>query len=465
MITRIAQKLTPFVILASSLGLLAKSANAQVVITIPTPTAEVKAESEIQVATIEAQPSAFSLSGSGQSNVPTYEVKLPLESIPTESEITEVSLNFAQLGVSTGIIKLVDIRTSNVIDSMSLGTEGQRSSTRIENIAQDWITYPSRNFGLLFQTVDLASDAEVAISNLNLTISYIVPDVTDPTIQSVTIEPIDASSVRVRWVASEKVIGYIKYGKTSEYNQETTSTVSFTETDTLVLTNLNPNNNYHYRLIVTDRSGNKARSQNAVFSTTTRTQGGSEIIELNNPLIAPPRLFTVEPSSSFESNSALLSWSQSSTPSIDGYTIYRSVGTEDRFSEYVKVQNDKTSFDDTNVTPGSVYYYYIVSYRGPSESSKSPIKEIKIPNTNKSVLGVSDSVLGDPSFETILILAGASGISLGFIYFSYKRVRLKVERAKEAERQKRLVNVLRDPNYFLSEFEESIIDESSFDDF
>jgi len=80
-------------------------------------------------------------------------------------------------------------------------------------------------------------------------------------------------------------------------------------------------------------------------------------------------------------HSVYLSWKASTSPSVVGYNVYRSVNTPDRFSKINQKPVSTTSCIDYFVRAGQTYFYYVVTSDRPGvpESAHSNIAPAPIP--------------------------------------------------------------------------------------
>lgn len=88
-----------------------------------------------------------------------------------------------------------------------------------------------------------------------------------PEITSVSAANITTSTVTISWITNELAQGRIEYGTTAEYGASSNLATDYTTEHSTSLSNLLPDTEYHYRVVVQDESGNEAISPDEVFTT------------------------------------------------------------------------------------------------------------------------------------------------------------------------------------------------------
>jgi hypothetical protein len=121
-------------------------------------------------------------------------------------------------------------------------------------------------------------------------------------------------------------------------------------------TSINEGNTYYYRVYASNSYGNSGYSAVEYFS---------------NPPVKPDNVSA----STVSETEIYLSWKDNSSIE-DGYAIERSTDGNS-FDVITTVGSDSTSFTDTNLSPGSTYYYHIRAY------------------TSGGMTSISDTVSGD----------------------------------------------------------------------
>ncbi len=93
-------------------------------------------------------------------------------------------------------------------------------------------------------------------------IDNVPPEITDVSTAHIT-----TSGATVSWITDELAQGKIEYGKTAEYSASSPLSTDYITEHSASLSNLDPDTEYHYRVIVQDESGNEAVSPDEVFIT------------------------------------------------------------------------------------------------------------------------------------------------------------------------------------------------------
>jgi hypothetical protein len=432
------------VILLSQFNLIA---NAQEVEPTATPAPE-----EIVNKEVLSTPADILVSGANKSNQLSGEIIADLTEIPQSAEILDVELTFDQTGTSEGILKLLNKRSFSIIDSISLGREGAKATTRIDTTVKEWITSPEKNFGLVFQTSELGEDNEVNFSNITFKFEYYLPDRTNPEITKLEIKTIDAFTVKVTWETNEPVLVTAKFGKTSNYDKEVTGEVEYKDAGVVLLTGLSENITYHMKFFAKDSSGNTTETGNTVFTTNSGTTSG---IAENESVLAP-RLLNYELIPDRNHYNVELAWSKSESSNITGYVLFRNTG-DGEYSEYSRFDSVVTRYTDMKLESDTTYSYYVIAYSGTVQSGRSPVVQVKVP-VSANILGI-DSMFerGNSNLAVFFILSGFA-ILLGASYFMWKKVKLNMAYNEKINRHSRLHNVLHDPDYFINGYEDSVIE-------
>lgn len=92
-------------------------------------------------------------------------------------------------------------------------------------------------------------------------------DNTPPTIVTDTVSEITKTSVKVSWTLNEKASAQVEYGKTLNYGQLSALNNNLLTTHTQVITNLDQDTLYHYRIRSKDSNGNQVVSNDKTFKT------------------------------------------------------------------------------------------------------------------------------------------------------------------------------------------------------
>ena len=413
------------------------------------------APQEITIKEAKSTPIDVLVSGVNKANQLSDEIIADLTEIPPSAEILDVELRFNQTGTSEGILKILNKRSFSIIDSISLGKEGAKTTTRVDTTVKEWITNPEKNFGLVFQTSELGGDNEVTFKDITFVIEYYLPDKTGPEISKVEIKTVDAFTAQVRWETNEPVVVTAKYGKTSNYDKETAGELEFTDSGMIVMSGLSENSTYHMKFFATDSSGNVSQTNNIVFTT---YKGTTTNAITESQSVLAPRLLNYEIITDKSHYNVELAWSKSESSNITGYVLFRNTG-DGEYSEYSLFDSAVTRYTDTKLESNTLYSYYVIAYSGTAQSNRSPVVQVNIPES-ANILGINSMFeRGNSNFAIFFILSGFA-ILLGVGYFITKKVRLNMAYNEKINRHSRLHNVLHDPDYYINGYEDSVIEKA-----
>lgn len=416
---------------------------------VPTPTNEVLVNKSFP-----ADKSEIKFSGKDQGNITADELFFDLKEIPVNAKVLDTELVFTQTGSSLGLVKIIDKRTGSYIDSVSMGSEGMKNTSRVDSYIKEWISKPENNLGFKLQADGLEDDKVVSLTILSLNIEYIIPDSTPPQIKKLDLKVVNETTIRIDWETDEPVIAFAEYGKTSNYDKKTIPAVEYALKGSFEISELGSSVTYHLLFTSKDSSGNTTKSKNTTFSTNA-TQTINPAIQTSGVL--PPRILNVEITLQGSLPQVDLAWSKSESPILDGYIVYRNIG-DGEFLELARLDKGVTRYSDTKVVPGTSYNYYVVTYFETQQSSRSPIQSVNVQKTS-GVLGLESIVASNNSSIGIFFILAGGLIILGSGYFVNKRIRANIAYNQNLSRPSRLHNYLHDPEYYTTgRFEESVIE-------
>lgn len=408
---------------------------------------------ELETLTIDSQPKSIALSTDSNDSTAAAEIFFETAKLPTNAKLISAELSYTQAQASDGFIRILDKAANEIVDSKTLDTTGVITTSRIQPILALWIAKPTTNLGLLFQANEMPESSTVTLSNLKLSLTYSIPDTKAPKLNKLSVKDITATQATISWEANEPVIGFVTFGKTSNYSSSSRSTVAYKENNQLILQDLSPGTTYHFQLILEDPAENKITTTDNTFTTTINNAQdvlGTEIFE--NSEIAPPRVLQLEQGLDEQAGSAYvtIAWFASETEDIDGYILFRSVDNTHAFVEYQRVPSGTTFFTDSNVDPKQVYNYFVRAYKHDQVSPKSPQEGIFIEDNGRgSTLGLADfrdhDTVDVALFSTAII--GSAIFLIFLLYRSLKKIAYKVK--VNANSHKGLENVLYDPDFYL----------------
>ena len=106
-------------------------------------------------------------------------------------------------------------------------------------------------------------------------IDNVPPEITDVSVANIT-----TSEATVSWVTDEMAQGKVEYGKTAEYGASSPLAADYAIEHSISLSNLDPDTEYHYRVVAQDESGNEAISPDEIFIT--------DAVPAEEPVVAEP---------------------------------------------------------------------------------------------------------------------------------------------------------------------------------
>lgn len=421
-------------------------------------------EQEEDIVTLKGEPEEFNLIGEDIGNIPSGETFFDLRDIPDNATVTFAELTYNQSGISDGLVQLIDKLDLSIADSKALNTEGTRTSKRIITLVQGWISKPEDNFGLLFQTSGMSGTADIIIADISLSLTYEIPDNKKPKILKVRVENTTSTTALISWDTNEVTKGVVEYGKTSNYDQQTTISKRYKLTNSVLLTDLNPGVSYHFRLEVTDKSGNTQNYLDQTFITSIDRKdilGQSEII-VDPSVLGSPERFNVELINTDTDFKIELAWSDSKTSQYDGYIIYRSTDIKDNYDEYYRIPSSQTRYSDESIESEHTYHYFVRTYRENVISQKSPEQSIFVPQpkrANNFLKTVDNS--NDDLVQKVMILSALLGSIIFSIYLFLKVIKKVTKNNVNGSAKKGFKNVLKDPEYYTADFESTFMRDDS----
>lgn len=102
----------------------------------------------------------------------------------------------------------------------------------------------------------------------------VIADTVPPNITLVTVAPITTTSATINFTTSEVGNARVEYGITAGYGETTALDTNLALNHSVILSNLNPNTEYHYRIISSDEVGNETITSDETFTTEAIAQTG-----------------------------------------------------------------------------------------------------------------------------------------------------------------------------------------------
>jgi len=121
------------------------------------------------------------------------------------------------------------------------------------------------------------------ISEISNVVKISIPlDETPPTITGVSAKDITDTEATVVWQTDESATSQVEYGTDTSYGSLSNLYDDYTKEHSVRITGLKPNTVYHYRVISTDKNGNKATSKDYTFKTSDFTPPVISDIQVSN---------------------------------------------------------------------------------------------------------------------------------------------------------------------------------------
>lgn len=162
---------------------------------------------------------------------------------------------------------------------------------------------------------------------LETALEVVAIDNVPPEITEVATANITTSGAAISWMTDELAQGKIEYGKTAEYGASSPTASDYATEHSISLTSLDPDTEYHYRVVVQDESGNEAVSPGEIFI----TDPSPETAPAEEPVVAEPTATTTTSTTSTATTTTTTATSTSATATPTPFAISKvetaSVGT------------------------------------------------------------------------------------------------------------------------------------------
>lgn len=401
-------------------------------------------------------PSTGILAGVGNGNSPSFSVNFNLN-LTNEAVISSAILSYVQdsPALATDNIILINTYNNETIDIVSSIFAGSKGSDKLTTTVQNWLSEPSKNFGIIIKTGSSNNNDRIFLTDIKLTVLYHLPDKVAPKILLTGITKVTEFQYKLNLTADEPVTVTVNYGKNSNYGFMAAPTPIVTlpypsilppevpsELKDIYLMQLQLGLTYHYQFVLKDVAGNITKSQDFMFLTGSDALNKTQSLQ-NDSALAIPKNLTLELVHNNGVAGVQLDWSAPESANIEGYLLYRATGARD-FQEMAQVDRDTFTFTDEQVDPAMEYTYTVRSFQGTSISNQAESKKISIP----LLLGVTPMPMQNDSRTQIFLalLAGATVVFLvGYwIYRFFDRI-FAIFRSPHPRKQ--IKNVLKDPDY------------------
>ena len=290
-----------------------------------------------------------------------------------------------------------------IISLLTAGCKESSDTKQVEELEE--------KIGELQQKIEELEDSPTAILELTPTpmpspTAVPIPSITSTAIptQSVTTPPtptpttpdtipleikgIEYSNITntISWLTNEPATSQIEYGKTPNYGSMTPLQGDLVINHSIVISKLDPNTSYHYRILCQDSSGN-LQMQKGMFRTVAKwTKADSPFIIASNFEVAKGETLIIEPG-------VVIKFDSARAMRIDGKLVAR--GTESELIVFTSNQTDPVAGDwcnivftdscvnsrydhDGNYLDGSVLQYCTIEYGGGNQTSAVDISRCSL---------------------------------------------------------------------------------------
>ncbi|MDD3647021.1 MAG: DNRLRE domain-containing protein [Candidatus Dojkabacteria bacterium] len=335
----------------------------------------------------------------------TFLIKFDLSTIPSNATVQSatLSLNLNDTNGSTVTLNAYKVTSTwsetSVSGSSKPGIDlgvvyGAQSvggslgkitfSQDFSDLVENWLSNPALNQGLYFESTKSADYEHVFGSKESsikptLAMTYSVPDENPPVISDISTSFLTQTSVIIEWKTDEEATSFVEYGENLSYGKIAGSG-EYTSNHSVLLSELESNTKYHFKVTSEDAYGNKSESADTTFKTKAKKDPQEEAKTEENVSdeIYPPSGLKIVTGVEDEKYYAELGWQHSVTEEIDGYRIYRSEEDRTSYVFLTEVGNDKTSYKDFEVEDGKTYFYVLRTVKGELESKDSNEEVITI---------------------------------------------------------------------------------------
>lgn len=226
-------------------------------------------------------------------------------------------------------------------------------------------------------------------------------DTTAPTISAVASSGFSNNSATITWTTNEPATSQVNYGTTVSYGATTTLDTTLVTAHSVVISGLNSQTLYNYRVRSKDTAGNERVGTNSTFTT------------LSGPDTTSPSVPTNFSAISISSSQINLSWTASTdNVGVVGYKIYRCQGIG--CSQTVQVATSTgTTFNNINLLPLTSYSYQVSAYDAAGNvSAQSAIVNVTTQPTISTKFTIGQRVEASANVN-VRATASSSGTLLG----------------------------------------------------
>ncbi|HEX9757357.1 MAG TPA: fibronectin type III domain-containing protein [Nitrospiria bacterium] len=224
--------------------------------------------------------------------------------------------------------------TTSYGSTSALNSNLTTNHSRTLNGLSSSVTYHYR-----VKSIDAAGNT--ALSGDQIFSTTTAPDTTAPVISNISSSGLTTSSLIITWTTDEAATSQVEYGTSSNYGLSTSIISTLLTNHSHILTGLQPNTTYHFRVKNADASGNISISGNNMSSTSTENTPPSGIFNFSG--VGGNQQIT-------------LKWTNPSDSDFGGVQIYYRT---DRFPENLNSVTEEWGNTSTSNHPNTIEDTYI----------------------------------------------------------------------------------------------------------
>ncbi len=251
---------------------------------------------------------------------------------------------------------------------------------------------PSTTYYYCIHAADLSNNISNSCNSFTTAASDTVIDANPPTISDISISSLTTTSATINWTTEEVANGEIEYGVTSSYGSVTNFDSALSIDHQAVISNLQPNTLYHYRITSSDQVGNLATSPDNMFTTEMTVAADNE-----SGSVGASAIISGVETAEVTFTSATIAW-QTDIPS-DSQVEY---GDSSLFGQSTTLNTAITTSHSVTISglsPNTNYYF--------RAKSKPAGVDIATVSSNHDFSTLSEAIPELPAANILSVLAGS----------------------------------------------------------
>ena len=163
---------------------------------------------------------------------------------------------------------------------LSLSPTSGSSTGETDNVTLS-VDISGMSAGIYHATITIsAPGATNTPRTVPVSLEIIAPDTTSPVISDVAASNVTANTATITWITDEVADSKVDYGETASYDSSKSDT-DLVISHSIILTGLEPETTYHYKVTSTDSWSNQASSGDLTFTTLEQPQNIMHIANIN----------------------------------------------------------------------------------------------------------------------------------------------------------------------------------------